>query len=132
METPNLERLKAAYASWAQPWASAAEVWLALCDDRVCVGSLGAATGGRLMSGKMAVAQYLAQLAADWEMLTYDMGEFVADGDRIVVIGRVVARNRATGKLLDTPKIDVFRFEDGRIVEFFEHLDTAAEMAARG
>ena len=33
--------------------------------------------------------------------------------------------NKETGKAFETPKIDIWRFRDGRAIEFFEHYDTA-------
>ncbi len=35
-------------------------------------------------------------------------------------------RSKATGKSIDTPKVDVWRVRDGNIVAFFEYYDTAA------
>jgi ketosteroid isomerase-like protein len=131
MSGDNLARLKAAYARWADPWATQPEAWLELCDERVSFGSLGWATNGQVLSGHMALAQYLVRLALDWEMISFSMDTFVGDGERIVVLGRVICRNRETGLVLDTPKVDSFEFRNGKVVGFFEHLDTAAEQAAR-
>ena len=34
-------------------------------------------------------------------------------------------RNVRTGRRAETPKVDVWRFPDGKAVEFFEYYDTA-------
>ncbi len=60
----------------------------------------------------------------------YTVDEYVAQGDRVVAIGRTGWRNRETGKAFDTPKVDVVRFRDGQIVEFFELYDTAMVLAS--
>ena len=50
---------------------------------------------------------------------------FVAENDRVVVVGATKWTNKETGKAFETPKIDIWRFRDGRAIEFFEHYDTA-------
>ena len=67
---------------------------------------------------------------ADWELIHFTPEEFIADGDRVVVLSSVAFRFRATGKVAESPKADVFRFRDGKIVEFFEFFDTARAFAA--
>lgn len=131
MSEGNLERLKAAYAAWADPWAASPEPWLEMCDEAVTVGSLGVAAGGEVQTGKTAAREYLQRLAAEWEMLSFDMSEFVADGDRIVVLGHITARHKESRRLMDSRKVDAYRFRNGRIVDYFEYLDTAAELSAR-
>ena len=63
-------------------------------------------------------------------MITYDMDDFIAQDDRVVVIGNVAWRNKATGKVAETPKVDIWRFRDGKVVEFAEFYDTARSFAA--
>ena len=58
-------------------------------------------------------------------MIHYTIDEYVAEGDRVVAIGSTAWKNRATGKVFDTPKVDVWRFENGRAIAFFELYDTA-------
>ena len=38
--------------------------------------------------------------------------------------------NRKTGKIAETPKVDFWRFRDGKAVEFYEYFDTACVAAA--
>lgn len=76
------------------------------------------------------VLRYFKELAADWELLSYDVHEFIAQGERVVALGRCAFRHRRTGKVAETDKADVVRVRDGRIVEFFEFFDTAAAEAA--
>ncbi|HEX4609481.1 MAG TPA: nuclear transport factor 2 family protein, partial [Urbifossiella sp.] len=79
--------------------------------------------------GKAGAERYFAGLAAEWEMVRFTPTEFIAQGDRVVVLSDVAFCYRPTGKVAESPKADVFRFRDGRIVEFFEFLDTAAAHA---
>jgi uncharacterized protein len=103
---------------------------LALLADDVEVISLGGGQPGieftRGGCGKAAAARYLARLAEGWEMLRYEVEDFIAERDRVVVLGWCAFRNRRTGKVADTLKVDVYRFRDGLVVEFREFYDTAA------
>ena len=54
----------------------------------------------------------------------------IAQDDRVVVVSRVAFKSRITGKVAQSPKADIFRFRDGKIVEFIEFFDTAAAAAA--
>jgi len=44
--------------------------------------------------------------------------------------GSTAWRHKRTGKVADTPKVDFWRFRDGKAVEFYEYYDTAAVFAA--
>ena len=50
--------------------------------------------------------------------------KIVADGDTVVWIGRCHWRNKHDGKELNTPKIDVWTFRNGKAVRFFEMFDS--------
>lgn len=80
--------------------------------------------------GKAQAADYFAGLAADWELVRFEPKEFIAQGDRVVVLSSVAFRHRGTGKVAESPKADVYRFRDGLIVEFAEFFDTARALAA--
>jgi ketosteroid isomerase-like protein len=58
-------------------------------------------------------------------MMEYVAEHFVAQGDRVVMLGRCAWRYKKTGKYVWTPKADSWRFRDGKAVEFFEYYDTA-------
>ena len=62
-------------------------------------------------------------------MLDYTADEFVAQGDRVVMLGSCEWKHRGTGKTVKTPKADVIRMRDGKIVDFMEFYDTAAAIA---
>jgi len=60
----------------------------------------------------------------------YRPDEFLAAGDVVLMIGTCSFKNKATGKTFATPKADLWRFEDGKAVEFFEYYDTAGILAS--
>lgn len=49
----------------------------------------------------------------------------LVDGDRIAIHSRVDVRYRPTGKVFSTEILDLFRLQDGKIVELIEFADTA-------
>jgi len=59
-------------------------------------------------------------------MINYKTGAFIADGDWVAMRGSTAWKNRATGRVVDTPKADFWRFRNGKVVEFHEFYDTAA------
>lgn len=132
----SLRKVKKLYQMWgdSRGSADAAEAWLDLMADDVEVFSLGAGAPGieftRGGRGRAVAERYLSDLRENWEMVEYEIDEYVAEGDRIVSIGRCAFRNRHTRKVARTPKVDVYRFRDGRVVEFREYYDTAGLLEA--
>ena len=49
----------------------------------------------------------------------------VVEGNHAAVRSRLVIRYVPTGKVFNTEVLDLFRFQDGRIVELIEYADTA-------
>ena len=52
------------------------------------------------------------------------LGLFDDQIDTVVWIGRCHWRNKHDGKEIDTPKIDVWTFQGGKAVRFFEMFDS--------
>jgi uncharacterized protein len=73
---------------------------------------------------------YFDGLLADWTMQHYTVDEYVAQGDAVVARGSCAWTNKRTGKLAETPKVDFWRFKDGKAVEFYEYFDTHCVVAA--
>ncbi len=84
----------------------------------------------RLRRGRAAAEKYFAELARDWEMLFYEPHEFIVDGDRVVMVGRCGWRHRGTGKAVESPIINLWRFRGDKAIEFFEFYDTAKALEA--
>jgi uncharacterized protein len=130
----NVDMLKQAYAYWENSRGLKADRWMDLCDDDIQFGSLaqGAARVHFLTAydNRQALANYFAGITADWEMVHFTVGEFVAQDDKVVMRGTMAWRNKHTGKTVETPKVDFWRFRDGKAVEFYEYYDTARVLAA--
>jgi uncharacterized protein len=130
----NVEILKEAYRQWHETRGGSVDHWMALCSSNIQFGSLARGMEGaeylRAFDNRDALAEYFEGLGREWEMLEYSTEHFVADGDRVVMLGRCTFRHRRTGKVVTTPKADAWRFENGKAVEFYEYYDTAQVSAA--
>ena len=73
---------------------------------------------------------YFDGLLTDWTMVHYTIDEYIAQGDTVVARGSTAWVNKQTGKRAETPKVDFWRFRDGKAVEFYEYFDTACVAAA--
>ena len=130
----NVAVLKDAYRQWHETKGQSVKVWLDLVADDVKIRSL--AAGGPAApftqkgSSKKEFEQYFNGLLAEWSMVNYKTTQFVAQGDWVAMLGSTAWTNRKTGREVDTPKADFFKFRDGKIVEFYELYDTAALVAA--
>jgi uncharacterized protein len=134
-EARNVEILKAAYRNWSDSKGASADAWMKICDDKISFGSLaqGAPQGANYLTtytSRDALKDYFSGLTRDWEMIEYVAEHYVAQGDRVVMLGRCSWRYKKNGKVVSTPKADAWRFANGKAVEFFEYYDTAQVHAA--
>ena len=134
MSNHNVEILKDAYARWNDSKGGSVDHWMTLVADDIRFGSL--AQGAPVMTfakgydSRDSLRGYFDGLLSDWEMIHYTVDEFVAQGDAVFMRGSTAWRNKRTGKAVETPKIDFWRFRDGKAVEYYEYYDTARVFAA--
>lgn len=132
-EDANVNTLRNGFAEWHTTRGASVDNWMNLIADEVRWQTLGAAAAGdkfaKGCSSKSEVKRYFEELGTSWAMLGYKMDEFIAQGDRVVAVGNVSWRHRATGNEVNTPLVNVIRMRDGKIVDFMEFYDTAAAMA---
>ena len=137
---PHVVALRHAYRRWRETKGGAADEILALFDDRIEMrsvlqpGDVPSGLAGRHVT-KAEAAEYFAALAREWEMIDYVVDQFVADGEYgedVVAIGRCAWRHRGTGKVVDSPKVDIWRFEFGKATRFTEMFDSLAFARAVG
>jgi ketosteroid isomerase-like protein len=136
-EVANVEILKEAYRQWHETKGKSVDRFFAFLDEDISFGSIprGAAPleFARQYNGKTELRDYFDALRKDWEMIHYRIDEYVAQGDAVVARGSCAWTNRKTGRLVETPKVDFWRFRNGKAVEFYEYFDTAkVALAAAG
>ena len=133
-EQANVAILKDVYRQWYESRGGSVEQLLSICDPGIRWGSVprGAAplAFARQYESRDALQAYFAGLLNDWEMISYTIDEYIAQGDAVVARGSTSWTNKKTRKVMDTPKVDFWRFRDGKAVEFYEYFDTANVAAA--
>ena len=133
---PNVAALEHLYRRWSESGGTCADEVLALLDEQVEMRSvltdeMPSEIAGSHLSRDRA-AEYFAAVPRDWEMLYFDVYQFIADGDDVVMVGRCAWRHRETGNEVDTPKVDIWHFENGRATRFMEMFDSLAFARAVG
>jgi ketosteroid isomerase-like protein len=134
LEQSPVARLREAYAAWSESKGTDYQ-WLELLADDVEMRSVltpelpddFAAPPRR---GKAGAMEYVQTLGRDWEMIEFVCDRFIDAGDDVVMVGHCAWRNRTTGKVVDTPKVDVWHFEGGRATSFLEMFDSLAFVRA--
>jgi hypothetical protein len=76
--------------------------------------------------GRQQVADFFKIVNEVFEFQRFEPQTFIAQDDRVVVLGEDTARIKATGKVLDSEWAHVFSLKDGKVVKFHEYIDTAA------
>lgn len=130
----NKETLTTAYRLWHESKGESVEHWMSIADDNIAFGSLAEGSPAAPLTApvrsKEELRRYLRGLRENWEMIHFTVSYFIAEGDRVAMVGRTAWRNRKTNRTIETPKVDVWRFRNGRAVEVYEYYDTAGVVAA--
>jgi ketosteroid isomerase-like protein len=80
--------------------------------------------------GKAAVAEFLRIVNSALQFDRFDPEQYVAQGDKVVALGRYSGVAAATGRSFDSEWAMVFTVRNGKIVAFQEFTDSAAVNAA--
>ncbi|CAN5122925.1 hypothetical protein BH10PSE7_BH10PSE7_31370 [soil metagenome] len=130
----NLRTMKKLYAGWIGTKGGTAESVIAELAPKVSWGSLSAGAGPvaftKMRKSREEAAAYFRELAENITILEYKIDEYVAAGAFVLALGHGKFIYKPTGKTIETPKADLWRFSRGKITEFYEYYDTAAVMAA--
>jgi hypothetical protein len=139
-EDAHVAILREAYRQWHDTKGGSVRHWLDLMTDDVSFRSL---SGGR-REGESAmgfnhdndrradVEAYFAAMANEWEMVRFEPRDFIAQGDRVAVLGDCAWRSKRTGGIAESPFAQFFTFRDGRIAAIVEMFDTATAVAVHG
>ncbi|KAB0636167.1 nuclear transport factor 2 family protein [Burkholderia latens] len=80
--------------------------------------------------GPREVAAFFAALASAQTAERFEPLEFIASGDRVVVLGTQRWRVHSTGRTYEDDWVHLFTIHCGKIAAFVEYHDTEAEAAA--
>ena len=131
----NVQLLKKAYREWSDSKGLNVDYWFDhvigphIKFDSIPRGDV-AVPFAKAYDDRSELRGYFDGLLADWSMQHYTMTEFVAEGDAVVVLGKCAWTYKKTGKVAETPKVDFWRFKEGKAVEYHEYFDTARVYAA--
>lgn len=80
--------------------------------------------------GKDEVLGWFGTLAGDLDFSSFEPGDFVAQGDKVVSIVHAEATVRSTGRPVVNDEAHVWTFRGGKLARFQIYYDTAAAAAA--
>jgi len=83
-------------------------------------------------TGPGEVARFFSALMENSEPGEFEPLDYIASGDRVVVLGRERFRAKATGRSWACEWAHAFTVRDGKIAAFREYTDTAAMTQALG
>jgi ketosteroid isomerase-like protein len=79
-----------------------------------------------IFRGKQGIAEFFAKLGANAHPERFEPQEFIAEGDKVVVLGQATWQAKPTGRSFHTPFTHVFTMRDGKMARFEAYADTAA------
>ncbi len=86
--------------------------------------------GGK-RSGRENVGEFFSVVNDSLEVLQNEPTEFIAQGDKVVVLGHHSWRVKATGREVSSDFAHIHTVKDGKITSFHEYMDTAAASKAQ-
>ena len=76
--------------------------------------------------GRGAVGEFFSTLASLMDAHSFEPREFIAESDKVVVLGHYVWQVKANGRTFEGDFAHVFTVRNGQIVAFHEYMDSAA------
>ena len=76
--------------------------------------------------GKSGIAEFFSRLDASVQAIHFEPKEFIAEGDKVVVLGQATWQIKPTGRTFGSPWIHLFTMRDGKVARFEAFTDTAA------
>lgn len=119
--------LKEAFDKWDATKGGSVDHWMSIMDDRVKFKSLADGASGVEFTDQMKSKDELRvyfQGLETIEMVYYKIDHYIAEGDKVVALGKTSWKSRSSDMVVTTPKCDVVRFKDGLIVSFYEFYNT--------
>jgi ketosteroid isomerase-like protein len=80
--------------------------------------------------GREQVGRFFDKVAEAQEVLEFEPKEFIAQEDKVVVLGRFSMRIKSTGRDVGSDWAHVWTVKGGKVTRFYEYVDTAAVSGA--
>jgi ketosteroid isomerase-like protein len=78
-----------------------------------------------MWQGREAIRQFFSNVFEVQDVVEFEPEEYIAQGDKVVVLGRFLMRIKATGKDFGSDWAHVWTVKDGKVTRFYEYVDTA-------
>jgi len=127
-EQQHIDVVRSVYAAFGR---GDLETILAALDPQVSWRTPGAPdlpTAG-LRQGVPAVREFFGLLLSTFDISDFQPNNFLAGGDKVVVLGTSREGPKGSGRLVDFRWVHVFTFQNGKIVGFEEPADVSALVA---
>jgi len=72
------------------------------------------------------VGEFFSTLASLMDVRSFEEREFIAQGDKVVVLGHYVWQVKANERIFESDFAHIYAVRGGQIVAFQEHTDSAA------
>jgi len=82
-----------------------------------------------IRNGHEAVREFFASLMSIGDILRFEPRDFIARGDKVIVIGDDTTRVKATGNSVEFRWVHIFELRDGKVASFDERGDVSALVA---
>jgi ketosteroid isomerase-like protein len=76
--------------------------------------------------GPQAVGEFFQTVNEIGEIQRFETNEFIAQGDRVVVLGEATERVKSTGGMVEYKFVHLFTVRGGRVISFIEYTDMSA------
>jgi ketosteroid isomerase-like protein len=74
--------------------------------------------------GKAAVAEWFRKLGENYEFEVFSPDEFIASGDKVVVLGHETIRAKTTGRRGEFDWVHIFTYRQGKLARFDAFFDS--------
>lgn len=129
-----VNQIRSHYRAWGRGKGATSDLFIDLMADDGTFRSIGQGAEPMLFtrrhSTKQKVRDYFDGLARDWKMIFYNVRMFLVEGSTVAVFCECAWKQRHTGKIVHTPKLDIIRLKNGKIADFFEYFDNHQAYAA--
>jgi ketosteroid isomerase-like protein len=77
-------------------------------------------------SGRGNIGKFLTEIDEYEEFLKIEPREFIAQGEKVVILGDLVVRSKLTDKQYTSGFAHIIEVKDGKAISFLEYFDNAA------
>ena len=113
MSQENVEVVRSVYTAWNR---GDRETALGFAHPEIVIDASRRVFNPTTYVGKEGAPRLFADMEEVWEQFHTELDEVLDADDRVVVIGRLIGKGRASGVEVEQPIADVWTVRDGRIV----------------